>query len=149
MSQCAKENYRQVGKLAEYSDKMSVPKEWYGLMPSVCQTLPRYRRSNGTRFFLSIEHFINQKKLIFMHYSATLDETSLANQICAIRKELKFPCFIPETKKLLHFYGLPDVSEKPFETKKKRWAGLVKSAERNTSVFNTFFLLNLGAKFCL
>ena len=100
-------------------------------------------------FFLSIEHFINQKKLIFMHYSATLDETSLANQICAIRKELKFPCFIPETKKLLHFYGLPDVSEKPFETKKKRWAGLVKSAERNTSVFNTFFLLNLGAKFCL
>ena len=79
--------------------------------------IPALNRNTG---LLSVEHVINQKKLIFMHYITTLYETSLVNQIYAIQKELKFPGFIPEMKKLLHFYGLPDVLEKPFETKKKR-----------------------------
>ena len=59
---------------------------------------------------LSMNHRINVKKLNFIHYVVNLDDSILAKEIFNLQKCFNFPGFIPEAKKLLEFYGLPEMS---------------------------------------
>ena len=80
---------------------------------------------------VSMEHKINEKKLLFFHYISTLDESTLAKEIYQIQKQLKFPGFVPEVKELIECYGLPNILENPSTFKKKQWTALVKKAIKN------------------
>ena len=80
---------------------------------------------------LSMEHKINEKKLLFLHYISTLDESALAKEIYQIQKQLKFPGFVPEVEDLIEFYDLPNILDNPSSFKKKQWAALVKKAIKN------------------
>ena len=79
---------------------------------------------------LSMEHKINEKKLMFFHYISTLDESYLVKEIFTIQKKFSFPGFVPEFRGLIHLYGLPDILDSANLITKPRWAILVKEAIR-------------------
>ena len=77
---------------------------------------------------VSMEHQINQKKLMFLHYLTNLDNKVLAKEIFTVQKESKLPGFVPEVRNLISLYGLPDILDNRCVLSKERWAKLVKDA---------------------
>ena len=75
-----------------------------------------------------MEHVVNQKKLMFLHYLTTLDNHVLAKEIFIVQKESNFPGFVPEVRNLLSLYDLPDILDTSSVLSKERWATLVKKA---------------------
>ena len=80
---------------------------------------------------MSIEHEINKKKLMFLHYLINLDKSFLASEIFNVQKDMNFPGFIPEVKSLLALYELPNILEDNCAMKKQKWAAMVKVAVKN------------------
>ena len=79
---------------------------------------------------ISMEHQINQKKLMFLHYLTTLDTQVLAKEMFLIQKENNFPGYVPEVRKLISIYELPNILETHSSISKDQWARIVKEAIR-------------------
>ena len=77
-----------------------------------------------------MNHRINVKKLNFIHYVVNLDDSILAKEIFNMQKCFNFPGFIPEAKKLLEFYGLPEMSSMSV-IGKAAWKRQVNEAAKN------------------
>ena len=77
---------------------------------------------------ISMEHLINQKKLMFLHYLITLDNHVLDKEIFIVQKESNFTGFVPEIRNLLSLYDLPNILDTSSVLSKERWATLVKKA---------------------
>jgi hypothetical protein len=79
---------------------------------------------------LSMENKINAKKLMFLHYVSNLDNSVLAKEIFETQKKFNFPGFVPEARKLIKFYGLPNILDENLLLTKQKWSALVKAAIR-------------------
>ena len=79
---------------------------------------------------VSIEHQINEAKLMFLHYVNGLDETSLAKEIYESQKSMNFPGLVVEARALLSLYGLPNIIDQKVAHSKQSWRTLVKNAIR-------------------
>ena len=77
---------------------------------------------------LPMEETINTYKLGFLHYIIEQDEAALSNEIYRIQKSLNFPGFIPEARKLLTRYNLPNIIDENVRFSKLKWKALVKKA---------------------
>ena len=80
---------------------------------------------------VSLEHKINENKLIFLHYLIDQDESNLSNEMFLIQKSMNFPGFIPEMRILLNKYKLPDIIDGKL-IQKSKWKTTVKTAIRAT-----------------
>ena len=80
---------------------------------------------------ISVEHRINENKLIFLQYLVDQDESNLSKEIYLIQKSLNFPGFVSETRKLIDRYKLPDIIDGKSMSKLK-WRTTVKAAIKTT-----------------
>ena len=79
---------------------------------------------------VSIQHQINEAKLMFLHYVNGLDESTLAKEIYESQKSLNFPGLVVEARELLLLYGLPNIIDQKISQSKQSWRKLVKNAIR-------------------
>jgi hypothetical protein len=79
---------------------------------------------------VSIEHQINEMKLLFLHYVTGLDVNVLAKEILETQKSLNFPGLVPEARNLITCYGLPNIIDQSVVISKQKWRNLVKNAIR-------------------
>ena len=80
---------------------------------------------------ISVEHRINENKLIFLQYLVDQDESNLSKEIYLIQKSLNFPGFVSETRKLIDQYKLPNIIDGKSMSKLK-WRTTVKAAIKTT-----------------
>lgn len=80
---------------------------------------------------ISLEHRINENKLIFLQYLIDQDESNLSKEIFHIQKSMNFPGFIPEMRNLIDRYKLPDNIDGKQITKTK-WKATVKADIKTT-----------------
>ena len=80
---------------------------------------------------LSMEHRVNQNKLVFLKYLVDQDETNLSKEIYNIQKSLDFPGFIREARDLLIKYKPPNTIDEETKISYSNWKGTVKRAITN------------------
>ena len=76
---------------------------------------------------ISVEHRINENKLIFLQYLIDQDDSNLSKEIYQIQKSLNFPGFVSESRRLIQRYKLPDIIDGKSMSKIK-WRTSVKNA---------------------
>ena len=69
---------------------------------------------------LSMEEIINKNKLIFLHYLIEQDDTHLSKEIYQVQKSLNLPGFIPEARKLIVRYNLPNIIDAELQISKAK-----------------------------
>ena len=77
---------------------------------------------------ISMEHYINQTKLIFLHFLIGQHDDNLSKEIYTIQKSLNFPGFIPEARNLITKYNLPNIIDQEVQMTKFKWKSIVKKA---------------------
>ena len=77
---------------------------------------------------LSMEHNINQTKLIFLQFLISQDNENLSKEVYNIQKSLNFPGFIPEARNLISKYNLPNIIDQEVHFSKLKWKSIVKKA---------------------
>ena len=77
---------------------------------------------------LSMEHYVNQTKLIFLHFLTNQNDDNLSKDMYNVQKSLNFPGFIPEARNLISKYKLPNIIDQKLQLTKLKWKSLVKSA---------------------
>ena len=80
---------------------------------------------------ISVEHRINENKLIFLQYLIEQDESNLSKEMFLIQKSMNFPGFIPEMRNLIDRYKLPDIIDGN-QIAKSKWKTTVKTAIKTT-----------------
>ena len=77
---------------------------------------------------ISMEHYINQTKLIFLHFLIGQHDDNLSKEMYTIQKSLNFPGFIPEARNLITKYNLPNIIDQEVQMTKFKWKSIVKKA---------------------
>ena len=77
---------------------------------------------------ISMEHYVNQTKLIFLHFLISQNDDNLSKEIYNIQKSFSFPGFIPEARNLIIKYKLPNIIDQEVQITQLRWKSLVKKA---------------------
>ena len=79
---------------------------------------------------ISMEHRINEYKLIFLHYLIEQKDEILSKEFFNIQKSLNFPGFVFEARNLIELYGLPNIID---GTRMSQQATLKKEFKMTTS----------------
>ena len=77
---------------------------------------------------VSLQHQINDMKLMFLHYVIGLDQSVLAKEIYEMQKSLNFPGLVSESRDLITYYDLPNIIDQNVSISKQKWRSLVKQA---------------------
>ena len=82
-------------------------------------------------FKRTVEHRINENKLIFLQYLIDQDESNLSKEIFLIQKSMNFPGFVSEMRNPIDRYNLPDIIDGK-QISKLKWKTTVKAAIKTT-----------------
>ena len=77
---------------------------------------------------INMKERIDQKKLNFLHHLRNLESKSLAAEIYELQVKYNFPGLVGKCRKLIVFYGLPNIIDEQIVLSKQSWKKLVKEA---------------------
>ena len=77
---------------------------------------------------INMKERIDQKKLNFLHHLRNLESETLAAEIYELQVKYNFPGLVGKCRKLIVFYGLPNIIDEQIVLSKQSWKKLVKEA---------------------